>query len=214
MSAPRVDFWYEFASTYSYLAAMRAGAEAAARGVELVWRPFLLGPIFRAQGWKDTPFNEIAAKGRYMWRDMERLCARRGLAFAAPDPFPQPSLLAARVATALPQAQRPDFSRAVYAAQFAQGRQIGDSAVLAGILAAIGADPDEMLALAGSEPTKRRLREETEAAIAAGVFGAPSFVTADGELFWGDDRLEQALDWAAGAPTGLGPRSSDATGAR
>ncbi len=198
MAAPRIDFWYEFASTYSYLAAMRVEAEAGARGVQVVWRPFLLGPIFKAQGWKDTPFNAIEAKGRYMWRDMARLCARRGLAFARPDPFPQPSLLAARVATALPQAQRPAFTRAVYVAEFGQGRQIGESEVIADILAAIGADPGEALSLAGGEATKSRLRAETEAAIAAGVFGAPSFVTADGELFWGDDRLEQALDHAAG----------------
>jgi 2-hydroxychromene-2-carboxylate isomerase len=198
MAAPRVDFWYEFASTYSYLAAMRVEAEAAARGLQVVWRPFLLGPIFRAQGWKDTPFNAIEAKGRYMWRDMARLCARRSLAFAPPDPFPQPSLLAARVCATLPQALRPAFTRAVYVAEFGQGRQIGESEVIADILATIGADAGETLALAGSEATKTRLREETATAIAAGVFGAPSFVTADGELFWGDDRLEPALDHAAG----------------
>ena len=198
MAAPRIDFWYEFASTYSYLAAMRVEAEAGARGVQVVWRPFLLGPIFKEQGWKDTPFNAIEAKGRYMWRDMARLSAHRGLTFARPDPFPQPSLLAARVATALPQAQRPAFTRAVYVAEFGQGRQIGESEVIADILAAIGADPGEALSLAGGEATKSRLRAETETAIAAGVFGAPSFVTADGELFWGDDRLEQALDHAAG----------------
>lgn len=199
MTVARVEIWFEFASTYSYPAVMRVGREAAARGVGLIWRPFLLGPIFKAQGWADTPFNAIEAKGRYMWRDVARICAGRGLAFARPDPFPQPSLLAARVATALPQAQREAFARAVYVAEFGEGRQIGHAQVIAGLLTDIGADADEVLALAAGEETKRRLREETETAIAAGVFGAPSFVCADGELFWGDDRLERALDWAAGA---------------
>ena len=86
---PEMDFWYEFASTYSYLAAMRAEPMALSAGVRLRWRPFLLGPIFAAQGWNNSPFNIYPAKGRYMWRDMERICAARGLAFRRPDPFPQ-----------------------------------------------------------------------------------------------------------------------------
>ena len=95
------EFWYEFASTYSYPAALRVAALAEARGVSLVWRPFLLGPIFFAQGWRDSPFNIYPAKGRYMWRDLERTCAAMGVPLKRPDPFPQPSLLAARVALAL-----------------------------------------------------------------------------------------------------------------
>ena len=95
------EFWYEFASTYSYPAALRVAALADERGVSLVWRPFLLGPIFFAQGWRDSPFNVYPAKGRYMWRDLERTCGAMGVPLKRPDPFPQPSLLAARVALAL-----------------------------------------------------------------------------------------------------------------
>ena len=90
------EFWYEFASTYSYPAALRVGALAEARGVSLAWRPFLLGPIFAAQGWRDSPFNIYPAKGRYMWRDVERTCEAMGVPFKRPSPFPQSSLLAAR----------------------------------------------------------------------------------------------------------------------
>ena len=79
------EFWYEFASTYSYPAAMRVAALAKARGVELTWRPFLLGPIFAANGWRDSPFNIYPAKGRYMWRDMERICGALGLPLSAPS---------------------------------------------------------------------------------------------------------------------------------
>jgi hypothetical protein len=92
------EFWYEFASTYSYPAALRVAALADQRGVSLIWRPFLLGPIFMAQGWRDSPFNVYPAKGRYMWRDLERTCGAMGVPLKRPEPFPQPSLLAARVA--------------------------------------------------------------------------------------------------------------------
>ena len=94
----KLEFWYEFASTYSYLSAMRIEEMAREAGVEVQWRPFLLGPIFVAQGWTTSPFSIYAAKGRNMWRDMERLTAARGLGFRKPDPFPQNGLHAARLA--------------------------------------------------------------------------------------------------------------------
>ena len=100
MVTPVLDFWFDFASTYSYPAAMRIGPLAEQAGVEVRFRPFLLGPIFKAQGWTTSPFNLYPAKGRHMWRDLERLCADLGLPFRRPDPFPQNSLLAARVAIA------------------------------------------------------------------------------------------------------------------
>ena len=96
--AAKLEFWYEFASTYSYLSAMRIEALATAAGVAVEWKPFLLGPIFKAQGWDTSPFNLYPAKGRYMVRDLQRLAAGRGLRFALPAPFPQNSLAAARLA--------------------------------------------------------------------------------------------------------------------
>jgi hypothetical protein len=115
------EFWYEFASTYSYPAALRVAALADQRGVSLIWRPFLLGPIFMAQGWRDSPFNVYPAKGRYMWRDLERTCGAMGVPLKRPEPFPQPSLLAARVALTLEGDERSDFSRRVFLAEFGQG---------------------------------------------------------------------------------------------
>ena len=195
---PVADFWYEFASTYSYPAAMRVEALAAARGVRLRWRPFLLGPIFASRGMMDSPFNLDAAKGRYMWSDLKRICARFGLPLARPEPFPQNSLLAARTALALDEARRPEFSRAVYAAEFGGGPPIAEAATLAGILDAMGLDAREVLARATSAPVKDALRSQTALAETLGIFGAPNLVAADGELFWGNDRLEEGLDWAAG----------------
>jgi 2-hydroxychromene-2-carboxylate isomerase len=201
MPAAALDFWFDFASTYSYPAAMRIGALAADAGITVRFRPFLLGPIFKAQGWTTSPFNLYAAKGRHMWRDLERLCAEAGLPFRRPDPFPQNSLLAARVALAgLEQAlgdnfPGEDFCRAVFRAEFAEGRRIDDPATIADILVRSSVEPRPALAAAQSDASKARLRTQTEEAQRLGVFGAPSFTTADGELFWGNDRLEAALRW-------------------
>jgi 2-hydroxychromene-2-carboxylate isomerase len=196
MAAPVLDFWFDFASTYSYPAAMRIRPLAVQAGVEVRFRPFLLGPIFKAQGWTTSPFNLYPEKGRHMWRDLERLCEEMGLPFRRPDPFPQNSLLAARTALAgLDHDWGDDFCRAVFHAQFGDGRRIDDPAVIAGVLTDMNVDPQATLVAAQSDEIKTRLRRETEEAQRLGLFGAPTFLTADGELFWGNDRLEQALRW-------------------
>jgi 2-hydroxychromene-2-carboxylate isomerase len=196
---PVLDFWYEFGSTYSYLTAMRIEAAAAASGVDLRWRPFLLGPIFAAQGWTTSPFNLYPAKGRYMWRDLEREAARLGLQVKRPDPFPQNALVAARVALiGDDHPWGPTFTKAVYKAEFGEGRSIAEPAAVAAILTHLGLDADGIMATAVAEPNKARLKAVTEEARSRGVFGAPTFFTEDGEMFWGNDRLEQALAWAAG----------------
>jgi 2-hydroxychromene-2-carboxylate isomerase len=198
MVAKALDFWFDFASTYSYPAAMRIGALAATAGVTVRFRPFLLGPIFKAQGWDTSPFNLYAAKGRHMWRDLERLCADLSLPWRRPDRFPQNSLLAARVALAGETDGWTDaFCRAVFRAEFGGGRRIDDDATLADILKCMNLDATRVLAAAQSDENKARLRQQTDEAQRLGVFGAPSFVTADGELFWGNDRLDRALLWAS-----------------
>lgn len=196
---PKLDFWYDFASTYSYLAAMRIGPLCEAAGVEVRWRPFLLGPIFAAQGWTSSPFNLYPAKGKNMWRDMERQCAKLGLPLRRPAPFPQNSLAAARVATAgRDSGWIADFSRALFSLAFGEGKNIADEAVLTAAARAADVDPNAALVGARSEEVKGRLRAETELAKSIGIYGAPSFVTSDGELFWGNDRLEHAIAWAKG----------------
>jgi len=197
MSRPTLDFYFEFASTYSYPAAMRIGTLADGAGVDVRWRPFLLGPIFKAQGWSDSPFNIYPAKGRYMWRDLDRICGRLGLPFRRPDPFPQPTLLAARLAhVGLDEGWGERFCRAVYAAEFGDGRAVGDEAILRDLLTGLGIAPEPALARARSDEIKERLRAATAEAERRGVFGAPSFICADGELFWGHDRMAEALAWA------------------
>lgn len=190
-----VEFWYEFASTYSYPAAMRVARVADAAGVAVRWRPFLLGPIFAAQGWNDSPFNIYPTKGAYMWRDLARICEKEHLPpMLPPARFPQNGLKAARIALVMGDKTRA-FSRAVYTANFAEQKDIADDAVLRDILMRLGADADAALAAANSAENKAALKAQTEEAIARGVFGAPSF-TVGNELFWGNDRLEDAIAWA------------------
>jgi 2-hydroxychromene-2-carboxylate isomerase len=197
VAQPVLDFWFEFASTYSYPAAMRIAALARDAGIAVRWRPFLLGPIFAAQGLTTSPFNVHAAKGSYMWRDVARICAALGLPFRRPNPFPQASLLAARVAlVGLEDGWGERFVSAVYRAEFADGLSIAERTVIADLLRALGVDPEPAFARAQSDAIKGRLRAQTDEAQRIGLFGAPSFVTADGELFWGNDRLEAALAWA------------------
>lgn len=195
-----VEIWFEFASTYSYPAVMRVEEVARDAGVELVWRPFLLGPIFAAQAWKDSPFNIYPVKGRYMWRDLERICAARSLPLKRPSQFPRNGLLAARVATAAANAAwLPELVRRIYTASFAHDRDIAEPEVLLQCLQGLAPDPEAALAAAQDPDTKARLRAQTERAVALGIFGAPTFVVGE-ELFWGNDRLEAARDWALRAP--------------
>jgi 2-hydroxychromene-2-carboxylate isomerase len=195
MNAPTLQFWFEFASTYSYPAASRVAQLAGEAKVRLEWKPFLLGPIFKSQGWNDSPFNLYPAKGRYMWRDMERLCGKYGLPLRRPSRFPRNGLLAARVACLV--AAEPwcgDFVRAVYRANFADDGDIGDSAVVARLLDELAQPAREVIERSQSSENKERLRRQTDQAIALGIFGAPSVVVGK-ELFWGNDRLEDAIAW-------------------
>lgn len=193
-----VHFWFEFASTYSYLAASRIEKIARVGGIRIVWEPFLLGPIFKHQGWRDSPFNLYPEKGRYMWRDMERLCEGYGLPFKKPEKFPANSLLATRVAL-LGQGKvwLSEFARAVYHANFVDGRDISDPELIADILAAVAQPGEETIERAGRDENKQRLRNQTQRALDLGIFGAPSFCVGD-ELFWGNDRLGDAVVWARG----------------
>lgn len=197
MSA-RLQFWFDFASTYSYVAAERIEPLAARAGLGVDWTPFLLGPIFTEQlGIKDSPFNVNPVRGRYMWRDLERLCARYGLAWRRPTRFPRSSLLAARVGCAVAsEPWAPAFFRSVFRANFAEDRDIADPSVVGTLLAEAGQDAGALLEKASTPEVKQALRDRTAEASRIGIFGAPSFIVGD-ELFFGQDRLDDALAWRA-----------------
>ncbi|MET0182204.1 MAG: 2-hydroxychromene-2-carboxylate isomerase, partial [Caulobacterales bacterium] len=169
--------------------------EASVRGLNVLWRPILLGPIFRDEGLTDSPFNLQPRKGAYMWRDLARICLALEIPFQRVTPFPQNGLLGARVATALSDEQRPRFARALYLREFGNGEQISDEDTIRAALADADCDIDETIEAASAGIVKEQLRAATDEAKVLGVFGAPSFTVGD-ELFWGNDRLEAAMDWA------------------
>jgi 2-hydroxychromene-2-carboxylate isomerase len=190
-----MQFWFDFASTYSYVAALRIEDECARAGVAVEYKPFLLGAIFtELLGIKDSPFNAQPVRGRYMWRDLERLCEKYALPWRRPTVFPRNSLLAARLACCAPELIGP-LTRAIFRANFVDDRDISDPDVVGEVVDSIGGDGAQLVELAGTPPVKEHLRAQTAEARRLGIFGAPDFVV-NGELFFGQDRLEDAIAWA------------------
>ena len=194
MPVRTLEVWFDFASTYSYIAIDRLVHGGSFVGLSVAWRPFLLGPVFQQLGWNDSPFNLQKAKGAYMWRDLERECARFGIPFRRPSQFPRNGLLAARTTLAGGSAAWVEpFIAGAFRANFAADRDIADPAVIAELLQVAGCtDATQVLATANSPGVKLRLREQTSEAVAHGIFGAPTLRVAT-EFFWGSDRLEQAI---------------------
>lgn len=191
-----IEFWFEFGSNYSYLSAMRIEQAARSAGAPLLWRPFLLGPVFRELGWEGSPFLVQREKGDYVWRDMARRAAKYGLPFRRPSVFPRRALLPMRVALlAAREAWMGEYCRRVMRMAWAEDREIDDPAPVLEALAGLAPDPRALVAQAGLDAAKAALREQTIDARRLGIFGGPSFIV-DGELFWGDDRLEDALEAA------------------
>jgi 2-hydroxychromene-2-carboxylate isomerase len=187
-----IEFWFDFGSNYSYLSMMRIRRLATDAGLRVHLKPFMLGPIFKSLGWETSPFVLQEMKGRYVWRDMERQCAKYGLRWRKPSTFPRNALLAARIALHAEGAPWVDaFCEQVMLANFADDREIGDEVVIADILAGLTDDGAAVIAAARTEPCKAALRARTGEAQARGIFGAPTFFVGQ-EMFWGNDRLEDA----------------------
>ncbi len=193
-----IEFWFEFASNYSYLSVMRIEAAARRHGVRIAWKPFLLGPIFRALGFETSPFLLQKEKGAHMWQDMARQCHKYGLRWTKPTGFPRLSVLPARVA--LRGADEPwigAFCRQVMELNFVHDEDINNAEQLAAILTKLDLPATDILEQAQTNAAKTKLREQTDEARRRGIFGAPTFFVGS-EMFWGNDRLDDALLLAAG----------------
>ncbi len=192
----KIEFWFDFGSNYSYLSAMRIEDLASKSGIDVAWRPFLLGPIFQSFGWESSPFVLQKQKGAYAWKDMERQARKFDVAWTQPTTFPRRAIAPLRVAVL--GMDRPwigHFVRAVMMRNFADDKDIDSEDAVKEILAAIGVAADEVVAQALSDENKARLRQATATAAARGIFGAPMFFVGD-EMFWGNDRLEDAIEYA------------------
>ena len=191
-----IEFWFEFGSNYSYLSVMRIENAAREKAVPIIWKPFLLGPIFRAMGMANSPFVLQKEKGAYVWRDMERQCRKYGLQWRQPSTFPRLGVVPSRVA--LIGADQPwigAFCRRVMELNFVLDQDINQTDRLAPILKELGLS-GTILDQTQAEPMKQRLRDQTEQARCRGIFGAPTFFVGT-EMYWGNDRLDDALLFAS-----------------
>lgn len=195
MDKPTFKFWFEFASTYSYLSVSRIEDLTNKEGISIEWKPFLLGPVFNSQGWETSPFNIYKAKGDYMWRDIERLCEKYKVPFAKPTEFPRNGILPARVAIAFEgESWVPKFTKKVFNSNFVEDRDIADEEVISSILESLELDPPTIIEHAKTQENKDKLRAQTQLSVDKGIFGAPTFVIGE-EIFWGNDRLEDAISF-------------------
>jgi 2-hydroxychromene-2-carboxylate isomerase len=195
MAAP-IDFFFTMGSTYTYLAVMRLPEIERMSGVALRWRPFHLLTILNDM--KHVPFADKPAKMSYMWRDIERRAAMHGIPIKVPAPYPaKQSVIANQVGLlGMQEGWGQAFVREAYRQWFQLGHETGSEPNVSNSLRTISQDPARVLALAASDEVKQALAAETERARALGIFGSPTFVADGKELFWGDDRLEDAISWA------------------
>lgn len=194
MAAP-VEFYFDFASPYGYFAAQEVDGLVAPFGREVEWKPIMIGSAFKASG--NQPLVNQPMKGEYSRHDWERLARLMGVPYRFPDPFPVASLAPSRGywwLAARDTALAKSYARAVYLAYFAENMNISDPEVACALVAPLGVDPAEMAAAIQAPEWKAKLKDETEAAIARGVFGSPFFIV-DGEGFWGADRLWMVRAW-------------------
>jgi 2-hydroxychromene-2-carboxylate isomerase len=192
-----VEFYFDFGSPYSYLAYKALPRIAAKHGAQIAWRPMLLGGVFKATG-NHSPI-EIPAKNRWLRHDLERWAARYGAAFSHNPFFPINTLTLMRGAAGM-QMRGPDFHKyvvAIFRAMWEEPRNLGDQQELAAVLRQAGFDADAFQDLVSDPAVKEQLKENTEEAVARGVFGAPTFFVGE-DMFWGQDRLEFVAEALAG----------------
>jgi 2-hydroxychromene-2-carboxylate isomerase len=194
MADVQIDFWFTMGSTYSYLSVMRLPDLQKSSGASVRWRPFHLLVILKEMN--HVPFADKPAKTAYMWRDIERRAAMYKLPARLPAPYPvQQSIRANLVAlVGMHEGWGPDFVRVAYQHWIELGEETGSEPNVSTSLREIGQDSGRILSLADSEVTKAELAAETEVARHLGIFGSPTFSVGT-ELFWGDDRLEDAISW-------------------
>jgi 2-hydroxychromene-2-carboxylate isomerase len=193
-----IDFWFSLASTYTYLSVMRMAEVVQRTGVEIRWRPFNVRSIMIEQN--NIPFRTKPVKLSYMWRDLERRAALHGVPYVGAPPYPLRDVILSDCVALIGAREGwcSAYMPAIYRRWFIGQRDVSDEPDIAAALAEVGQDPEHVLPMARAESAKQALVEATDTAKRLGLFGSPTFVVGS-ELFWGDDRLEQAIDWSRGS---------------
>jgi 2-hydroxychromene-2-carboxylate isomerase len=194
MAEGQIDFWFTMGSTYSYLSVMRLADVESFHGVRFRWRPFHL--LLILQEMKHVPFADKPTKTSYMWRDIERRSAMYGLPLKLPAPYPVKQSITANLVAivGMREGWGADFVRAAYRRWMQMGEETGSEPNVSSSLRDIGQEPGRVMALANAKAANDALSSETDAAKQLGIFGSPTFVVGR-ELFWGDDRLGDAISW-------------------
>lgn len=195
MKSQTIEFWFGYGSTYSYLTVMRIDRAVASRGIQLIWKPYNLTTLMRERGFPKGPFMPFPEKLAYMWRDLERRALGMGLPYKKPSQYPVDSQKTVRVGyLAASEGWCSPFSRRVFEMNFEEGHAIGGAGNLEAALADIGKDVEATIRRAHEADVETALERDTRRAIELGMFGSPHFLVGE-ELFWGDDRLEDAMEW-------------------
>ena len=201
MATP-IDFYFDYSSPYGYLASERIEALAERHGRAVVWRPILLGAVFKVTG--QRPLTEAPMKGEYAVHDFRRSAREHGIAFEQPATFPIGAVAAKRATLWLREhdeeamrTRTPALIHALYRAYYRDGLDISAPGTVLDVAASEGIDRDVLSAALAGQSLKDRLRAEVETAIERGVFGSPTTVV-DGEMFWGHDRLDMLDRWLGG----------------
>lgn len=192
-----IDFYFDFSSPYGYFASAKINELAAKHGRSVIWRPILLGAVFKITG--QQPLPTIPLKGSYASHDLVRSARLFGVPYKMPSKFPVSATAPSRafywVSDKDPMLAI-KLAQALYHAYFAEDRDISNPEVAANVAAKLGLEKDQVAQALNDPAVKERLKTEVDAAIERGVFGSP-FIIVDKEPFWGSDRLDQVDKWLA-----------------
>ena len=195
-----VEFYFDLGSPYSYLAYYRLLQIAEQQEIQVVYKPILLGGVFKATG-NRSPI-EIPVKGAYSILDMQRWAEYYQIPMQMNPHFPMNTLTLMRILTGVQLLHLEKFEQVLkllFDAMFGTPQNLNEPTVLAEVLKPSGFSVEDIMSMVQSDVVKQKLITETEQAIQRGIFGAPTFFVGD-EMYWGQDRLhfvEQALSKAS-----------------
>lgn len=189
----KLEFWFDYGSTYTYLTVARLGKLSKEFGFEVDWKPFFLTALFTEMGLPEGPFVPYPSKLNYMWNDLQRRATKYGLPYEKPKDYPFNSLLHVRIGfLAANEGWCQPFTEILFQKHWTENISMVDEQNIRSALTFVGQNADLVFAKATQTENKDRLKLQTAKAKELGIFGSPTFIVGN-EMFWGDDRLEDAI---------------------